>query len=280
MKLQNTVPHRGRLANIDKSISFFLAILQFDPEPGVYIVRGIDAPDGSHPHMVALTNSGEPVGRFTCGGSLISRRTVLTAAHCITAVFVNGSLSSYLRVTVGTNYWNTGGQTYSVTRYVMHQHYNPATYTNDIGLLITASNVEFSKLVRPIQLSYDDILGGVHTKVTGWGRTEDNGYISEPLQELQATTISGQECIDDVKLASEKHNETLKPIDPLIEICTAHRQGYDTCSGDSGSPLTRVSDGKQIGVLSWGFKTCGLGAPDVYVRISAYKDWIQEHIVV
>lgn len=73
-------------------------------------------------------------------------------------------------MTVGTNRWNTGGQTYSVSRNVTHQHYVSATIKNDIGVLITSSNVVLSPLVNPIPLTYDEISGGVPTRVAGWGR--------------------------------------------------------------------------------------------------------------
>lgn len=48
--------------------------------------------------------------------------------------------------------------------------------------------------------------------------------------------------------------------------------------GDSGSALVRVSDGQQVGVVSWGFP-CARGAPDMFVRVSAFGDWLQENIV-
>jgi len=41
---------------------------------------------------------------------------------------------------------------------------------------------------------------------------------------------------------------------------------------DSGGPL--VQDGKQIGIISWGFE-CGSDIyPGVYVQVSNYIDWI------
>lgn len=43
------------------------------------IVGGSNAGSGEAPHQIALLRSNS----FTCGGSFISSRTVLTAAHCV-----------------------------------------------------------------------------------------------------------------------------------------------------------------------------------------------------
>jgi trypsin len=45
--------------------------------------------------------------------------------------------------------------------------------------------------------------------------------------------------------------------------------------GDSGSAL--VANGVQIGIVSF-VTPCALGIPDKFVKVSAYQDWIKEHI--
>lgn len=44
------------------------------------------------------------------------------------------------------------------------------------------------------------------------------------------------------------------------------------CMGDSGGPLV-LADGALIGIVSWGVP-CGVGMPDIYTKVSSYKDWI------
>lgn len=44
-----------------------------------HIVGGTDALDGAHPYMVSLRLK----NRHFCGGSIISKRYILTAAHCL-----------------------------------------------------------------------------------------------------------------------------------------------------------------------------------------------------
>lgn len=47
--------------------------------------------------------------------------------------------------------------------------------------------------------------------------------------------------------------------------------------GDSGSALILQETGEQIGIVSWGFP-CAVGAPDMFTRISAFKDFLSEHV--
>ncbi|XP_013136128.1 PREDICTED: serine protease 27-like [Papilio polytes] len=241
-------------------------------DPNARIVGGSQAPVGSVPYMVAMSN-GLLVRSFLCGGSLISARHVLTAAHCIEAVFSRGALSSSLRVTVGTNRWNSGGQSYSLSRNVTHPNYVSRTIKNDIGILVTSSNVAFTNLVQPVVLSYDHIGAGVRSKAAGWGRIRQNGSLSAALLQLIVTTIDGQQCIREVAQRAVQLNIRAPAVEPHIELCTFHSANHGMCNGDSGSALVNENNGRQIGIVSWGLP-CARDAPDMFVRVSAFRDWI------
>lgn len=47
--------------------------------------------------------------------------------------------------------------------------------------------------------------------------------------------------------------------------------------GDSGSALVDSSTGEQIGTVSWGIP-CANNAPDMFARLSAFREWIEETI--
>ncbi|XP_045537012.1 uncharacterized protein LOC106710086 [Papilio machaon] len=246
-------------------------------DPNARIVGGSQAAEGSVPYMVAMT-SGLMLRSLLCGGSLISARHVLTAAHCIDAVYSSGALSRYLRVTVGTNRWNSGGQSYNLSRNVTHPNYVSTTIKNDIGILVTSTNVVFSNLVQPVVLSYDHIGAGVRSKAAGWGRTRQSGSMSAALQRLIVTTIDGQQCVRDVGQRAAELNLRAPPVEPHIELCVYHSPGHGMCNGDSGSALVIESSSLQIGIVSWGLP-CARGAPDMFVRVSAYRDWITRAMV-
>ncbi|XP_053608973.1 chymotrypsin-1-like [Plodia interpunctella] len=237
------------------------------------IVGGSQALEGGHPHMVALS-SGVLVRSFLCGGSLITSRSVLTAAHCIEAVFSWGALSTSLRGTVGTNRWNQGGASYAFERNVTHQNYVSSTIKNDIGLLITTSNVLLSSTVNVLPLNFNQVGGGVVARAAGWGRIRQGGALSTQLLQLDVSTLDGETCVRDVAQAAIDFNiRNVPPVEPHIEICTTHSVNHGMCNGDSGSALVHQDQGGQIGIVSWGIP-CARGAPDMFVRVSAYQTWI------
>ncbi|KAJ8719354.1 hypothetical protein PYW08_011529 [Mythimna loreyi] len=245
--------------------------------PDSRIVGGSTAAAGSHPHMVAMT-TGLLVRGLRCGGSLVTQRTVLTAAHCITAVLSGGSLSYSLRVTVGTNRWNSGGQTYTLQRHINHPQWNPSTIKNDIGLLITSSNVVLNNQVRTVTITFAQVGGNVATRMAGWGRTSTSGSVSQTLLELRATTLAPNDCVTRMRQASIQLNHPAPAVNPNLEVCTIQPVGAGVCNGDSGSALTRNDNGQQFGVTSWTLP-CARGAPDVFVRLSAYQNWLRANVV-
>lgn len=52
------------------------------------IVGGVDATLGQFPHQISLRQSGSHI----CGGSIISRDVILTAAHCVSTQLSDGTL--------------------------------------------------------------------------------------------------------------------------------------------------------------------------------------------
>ncbi|KAI5642886.1 trypsin domain-containing protein [Phthorimaea operculella] len=254
--------------------------LFYHVDPTARVVGGSQAAPGSVPYMVALSQ-GLLIRGFVCGGSILTQRTVLTAAHCIEAVIGFGSqLSSSLRVTVGTDRWNTGGQTLSLQRNVTHANYVSDLIKNDIGILITSSNIVFSARVVPVIPNFDFVGAGVAARAAGWGRTRFGGPISATLMELLVQTVDGERCIREVAEAGAILGMAVPDVEPHIELCTLHPLGSGTgmCHGDSGSALVRVDNGQQIGIVSWGVP-CAHGAPDMFVRLSAYRDWLLTHMV-
>ncbi|CAH4031641.1 unnamed protein product [Pieris brassicae] len=246
------------------------------------VVGGDSAAEGSVPYMVALVH-GLMVATFQCGGSLITKRHVLSAAHCFDRLYTGGELTPTLRVIVGTNRWNVGGEAYRVQRNITHPKHiyirDPLNVEYDIGLLVTSTEVVLSDRVKLVPVSLDHIGPGVRGRVAGWGRIYHQGPLSPNLQELYVTTLEEGRCDKELRQASVDSGMILPEYDPATEFCVFHSIKHGVCNGDSGSALVRVDTGEQFGIVSWGLP-CARGAPDVFVRISGFKDWLEENLVL
>lgn len=144
---------------------------------------GSTAPRGAYPWLAALGYQ-VPNIRFLCGGTLITQKHVISAAHCI--------IDGLTLVRLGA--WNItapnavdGSIDINIEYKVIHESYDPKFITNDISMLRLASIVNITTTIRPVCLPITDSLTardytGTSPWVAGWGSTSFRGAGSAVLQ--------------------------------------------------------------------------------------------------
>ncbi|XP_032671107.1 serine protease 53-like [Odontomachus brunneus] len=218
------------------------------------IVGGNVASPGQFPYQVSL----QLYGNHFCGGTIISNRHVVTAAHCMPSpANTNG-----LTVVTGTNDIENGGQVHQIMCIQVHPEYNPNTVSNDIALITLAEPMTFSGLQQSIfPATSDPATGQNNAVVSGWGMLGVNAGTPTMLQYVTTRVLSHSEC-------RKVHSGTT-----YKQLCTFNSYGKGACMGDSGGPL--VSDGQLIGVVSFG-TPCAVGVPDVFTNVAHYGAWIRQ----
>ncbi|MEE6478135.1 hypothetical protein FKM82_011752 [Ascaphus truei] len=248
------------------------------------IVGGRKSVPGGQPWAVSLQLH---KGHF-CGGSIMRRSVVVTAAHCVHPV--DKIEMSHMTVVAG-EYDQDGtdpqAQSIPVSRIVTHPLYSrDGNMSYDIALVYLARKITLGSRVQPICLPQVDeqIEAGTLCVSCGWGRMTENGELSAVLQEVKLPIIDHDTCssvLDSMGLPSL--HETM--------LCAGFPDGgKDACQGDSGGPLAcrrRSGTWYLAGCASWGLgcgRTWGApqvghesderGSPAIFSKVSALLDFL------
>ena len=216
-----------------------------------------------------------------CGGSIINKRFVLTAAHCISDV-----LTSKLKLLFGTEYPSTLSQQ-GLERFVkakiQHPLYNATNFYFDVALLkLKEELVDFTTRMSPIclpQIATSNVNSRVDSSatLTGWGSSDNSGQIMSVLQQTQLTIFSQKFCNESRTDGTLSTSTYLPELFKSDLLCAGYEIGIvGSCSGDSGGPLVVFDSTKkhhvQVGIVSGGSKSCKyMTKPGVYVRLEEYK---------
>ncbi|KAM8709575.1 hypothetical protein ACLKA7_016390 [Drosophila subpalustris] len=267
----------GANANVD-----WQSVKSLDIEVKVPLIRRYGIPDGritngqlaepgQFPYQVGLLLYVDG-GAAWCGGSLISDRWIVTAAHCTDA------LTTGVDVYLGA--WNRQDKTekgqqivfVETKNVIVHENWEPTTLSNDISLIKLPVPIEFNERIQPVKLpvksdSYNTYAGqqGV---ASGWGKISDSATgATDKLQFIEVPIMNNSGC-----------SPWFGGVVGDSQICIKTTGGTSTCNGDSGGPLVSAETKELIGATSFGIALgCEKGWPGVFTRITSYLDWIEKH---
>ncbi|XP_065336868.1 coagulation factor IX-like isoform X2 [Cloeon dipterum] len=253
-----------------------------DVDASGYILNGYNA-EHVHPWHAYVENTA--TGEL-CGGTLISMRTVLTAAHCI-----YGRRANQFRVSIGmydkTIRNDSTVQKRRPSQLICHPGYKDKQFKHDVGLMIFDKSFILNKNVRQICLWNEDSSLSLVAKrlgvVVGYGLKE-NDNVPKKLQEAKLPIRSHKECY-------QQHRKFFaKYLYPGDNFCAGYANGTGTCKGDSGGSLAVEKNGRWFvrGIVSFGITKkvlvdneeesfCMPNRYSLFVDVASYMDWIVEN---
>jgi len=265
------------------------------------IIGGRDAASGAWPAMVSLSEHGSSnyYSSHECGGTLIGKKWVVTAAHCIEDCLLRATNSG---VVVECSYLPSNPMNTSVYQVVLNAHDltsnteafevlrskrviihpvwhdavsnrekdDPLPYEGGYDIALIELESESAQQPRAVY-GGSNSLDGMTSTLIGWGLTDtaDNN-ISSVQQEVDVPIISNATC--EKSYPGRIHYN---------QLCAGYAAGgKDSCVGDSGGPLMVQMNNTSLlaGVVSWGK---GCAEPDYYginTRISSFTSWIGQYV--
>lgn len=222
-----------------------------------------------------------------CGGAYIGDMWVITAAHCLASV--ENPLQDR-RVRLGTQDLSVGGATYRIERVVIHARYRNTAGGDDIALLRiapdSAANPASNVTAVAIRILGDSpgdrpLAERDSVSVTGWGvtsarRSGEQRAIDGSVPRASAALLQ----VDLLNLAKAKCEARYEKayLGPGVICAGSNSPGKDSCTGDSGGPMTRRGQRPDervlVGLVSWGKGCAEADTPGIYTNVTEYREWI------
>ncbi|XP_063702293.1 trypsin-7-like [Culicoides brevitarsis] len=224
-----------------------------------FIIGGEPITIDQAPYQVSLLFR----GFHKCGASIISQKWILTACHCVD----DFNTLSDLKVRAGSRYHRYGGKLFKIRNIFSNPKCNIENATFDSALIELRHKIRFGKKIQAINLPMEneELAAGTLVNISGWGATRFPGFNSDVLMSTEVAIVDYEKC---------KKVYSFDYFGPDVICAQVEGGGKDTCTGDSGGPLTH--NGTLFGITSWG-RGCGTARyPGVYSNVAYIREWIRK----
>lgn len=285
---------RRRLASIAAALAAAIALAvappagaapsPSPPPPAQASVIGGNAPSiAEYPWLAFIKGEtelfpGTGTVPFSCTGTVVAPRVVLTAGHCIEeeGEYATNPASGY-RVTTGIADVSkrTSANVSSVSRVMFYPSFLSAKVQLDSGLLILSAPVSAPALALATPGDSALLVGGTPISIAGWGLTHPRARSVPTVLRAGGLLLQSP--------AYCKRHATAFPHEPFYsaagDLCALDRPDHTVsgCFGDSGGPaIAKRADGTpvEVGIIVGGGPECSRTIPNLYTRVDRISAWV------
>ncbi|XP_041971769.1 serine protease gd-like isoform X2 [Aricia agestis] len=217
--------------------------------PNPLVVNGKPTLEGQWPWQIALYQTQTIDSKYICGGTLVSHKHIITAAHCVTKKGRNKVVNkNTLTVYLGKHNLRTsveGVEIRLVSEIKVHPQYNASSFSKDLSILTLRQPVDYTDFVRAAclwpeqQVDLSHVIGKKGS-VVGWG-FDDTGMATEELALVEMPVVDQETCI-------RSYSEFFARFTSEYTFCAGYRDGAtdentgvrkstSVCNGDSGGGM-------------------------------------------
>lgn len=256
-------------------------------------IRGRPLTGGQAPWQALLwrpaARAFSPQAQMLCGGALIAKGWILTAAHCVKDSGASIATGGYeVRLGVSNPQDVTQGVSYPIESVYPYKGYDADRHAYDIALVqydpTKWKQVGETNAIRTIALDKAPVNGRrfpdqANAFAYGWGWTAArHSQSTDVLRSVQLQVDNQPACRAYTKKATLSLGD--------IVLCAKGKEGRQVCKGDSGGPLVYYQDPDQvpklIGVVNatWACGTTEGFEQGLFARVAApeIKSWIEKHV--
>ncbi|XP_055903049.1 modular serine protease-like [Eupeodes corollae] len=225
-----------------------------------------------------------------CGGTIISAKVIISAAHCF---WDNANQKPYPNslYAIGAGKYfreyyedEIKAQIRNISQIAIPEEYagEDSKFKADLAVIVVTNPFIFSEFVSPICIEWKKegakaIKSGSYGKVAGWGKTEEGIYSTE-LKTVSVTASSNEACKNEVE---SQYADAITD----DKFCILNKFEKNACQGDSGGGFAvqkEISNRNRYflwGIVSTGVPlglTCSNYQFVSYTNIQYYEDFITD----